>query len=160
MDDEVLRYTVEVDAAEKTVTLSPAAEGAPKVVLAYTEPEVGQVTLEGSFEDQAIRVRLGRVDHSKGLLLSRGFHWVSEYPLQSLRSSPRSCRRAAGRHLRGGDPRVVLLLPGRGGRDQRLVFEQAVDWEGPARQRGFGFGDLAPAVEARLVGGGRSGRRG
>ena len=80
MDDEVLRYTVEVDAAEKTVTLSPAAEGAPKVVLAYTEPEVGQVTLEGSFEDQAIRVRLGRVDHSKGLLLSRGFHWVSEYP--------------------------------------------------------------------------------
>lgn len=43
MDDGVLRYTVEADAAKKTLTLSPEAERAPKILLAYAEPEAGQV---------------------------------------------------------------------------------------------------------------------
>jgi hypothetical protein len=38
------------------------------------------VRLSGHIARRRIEVRLHRVDESKFLLLSRGFHWITEYP--------------------------------------------------------------------------------
>jgi hypothetical protein len=49
--------------------------------LGWTRPDPDHVVLEGSLEGQPTTIRLRRIDTSKLLLLSRGFHWINEMPL-------------------------------------------------------------------------------
>ena len=39
------------------------------------------MAMEGTFDGRKVRATLRRVDKSDFLLLSRGFHWINEYPL-------------------------------------------------------------------------------
>jgi hypothetical protein len=38
------------------------------------------IKITGKFDDHQITAKLQRLDESKFLLNSRGFHWVNEYP--------------------------------------------------------------------------------
>jgi len=79
MDDKTTRFGMKDDPEKKEITLSTGPDPeSPKIVLAYSRPDPERLTLEGSFEGEALTVRLRRVDESKYLLLNRGFRWIQE----------------------------------------------------------------------------------
>ena len=41
-----------------------------------------QLVLDGTMDGHTIQMRLKLVDRSKLTLVSRGFHWINEYPFQ------------------------------------------------------------------------------
>lgn len=69
-----------LDSSKKTMTLGKSYDPKWKAVLTYSQPEKDILTLEGKINGSLTRARLRRIDASKFLLLSRGFHWVNEYP--------------------------------------------------------------------------------
>jgi uncharacterized membrane protein YphA (DoxX/SURF4 family) len=73
-------YGLKQDSAKKTFTLQDQRDPKKKYVLSYRQPEPEILVMEGPFKDQQIRARLRRVDDSKFLLISRGFHWINERP--------------------------------------------------------------------------------
>jgi hypothetical protein len=46
----------------------------------YQQPEPGILVLDGTYDGKRIHARLCKTDTSKIPLVSRGFHWISEYP--------------------------------------------------------------------------------
>jgi hypothetical protein len=49
--------------------------------LAWSRPDGDHLVLEGTLDGSAATLRLRKVDTSKFLRLSRGFHWINEMPL-------------------------------------------------------------------------------
>jgi hypothetical protein len=80
MSDSRLRYPLKLDADKKTLALTRRDDPAWHADFSYEESEPGVLTLEGTFEGKKVRARLRRTDPSGFLLLSRGFHWINEYP--------------------------------------------------------------------------------
>ena len=52
-----------------------------KFVLEYSSPDQDHVLIQGKLADDALAIRLKRIDVSKFLLLNRGFHWVQGFGL-------------------------------------------------------------------------------
>ncbi len=73
-DDTVKNYGVKYDEAKSTVTLTAGKE-AP-LTLTYSRPDPEHLQFTGP-----ITLRLRKLDPAKFLLLSRGFHWINERPL-------------------------------------------------------------------------------
>ena len=48
--------------------------------LTISRPDGDHVVLTGQWKGEPTAIRLRRVDTSKMLLLSRGFHWINEMP--------------------------------------------------------------------------------
>jgi len=68
-DDSVLNYSTKY--SDDTVMLNG------KEILHWSRPDANHVLLEGDGKS----IRLRQIDASKFLLLSRGFHWINEMPL-------------------------------------------------------------------------------
>jgi uncharacterized membrane protein YphA (DoxX/SURF4 family) len=73
-------YGLKQDSAKKTFTLQDPRDLKKKYVLSYRHPKPEILVMEGPFKDQQVRAKLRRVDDSKFLLTSRGFHWINERP--------------------------------------------------------------------------------
>jgi hypothetical protein len=80
MNDSRKRYNVELDPRKRTIELSPRLEPNVKHTLSYKRSGPEALTLEGTFERQRVRAELRRVPEPAFLLLTRGFHWINEYP--------------------------------------------------------------------------------
>ncbi|MFT4604402.1 MAG: hypothetical protein ACI9W4_001133 [Rhodothermales bacterium] len=109
MDGSVVDYFTSVDTAASTVTFMPNPEpsittaGATRwaydpglikrvfedavedgalgaVMLDYSLSNAGELSLSGLWAGDSIAVAMARVDESDFLLLTRGFHWVQDYP--------------------------------------------------------------------------------
>jgi uncharacterized membrane protein YphA (DoxX/SURF4 family) len=80
MDDSRQRFAMKLDTARRTVELSDRND--PKKVdrLAYSQPARDRLLLDGTLQGHAIHAALHRVDPRSFLLVSRGFHWINEYP--------------------------------------------------------------------------------
>jgi hypothetical protein len=78
--DSRRRYGLKLDAAHKTLALTRRDDAKWKSALAYGQPAADRLTLDGMFDGHRIQASLHRTDSSKFPLVSRGFHWVSEYP--------------------------------------------------------------------------------
>jgi hypothetical protein len=74
------RFKFELDAAAGTLALGKRDDPAWHSTLACQRPEAGLMVLDGTFDGKPIRAKLRRADERQFLLLSRGFHWVSEVP--------------------------------------------------------------------------------
>jgi hypothetical protein len=48
------------------------------ITVSYIHPDADHLTLEGMFDGSKLRIELERLDASKMLLVSRGFHWINE----------------------------------------------------------------------------------
>ncbi len=72
------RYSLTLDAEKKTLALTKRDDPNWKSLLTYERPEPDTLTLTGTFDGKQLRARLQRKDASQYLLLSRGFHWISE----------------------------------------------------------------------------------
>jgi hypothetical protein len=78
--DSRRRYNLKLDAVHKTLALTKRDGSQWKSALTYGQPAAGRLTLEGTFDGHRIQASLHHVDSSKFLLMSRGFHWINEYP--------------------------------------------------------------------------------
>jgi hypothetical protein len=80
MSDSRQRYRLELNAGEHTLSLSKQGDKEWKATFTYRETEPDRLVLEGTFDGQAVRAELRRVDEARFLLVNRGFHWINEYP--------------------------------------------------------------------------------
>ena len=69
-----------LDAGKKTLALTKRDDPAWKSALSYQQPGPGRLTLDGTFDGRKVQAALHRIDAPRSLLVTRGFHWVSEYP--------------------------------------------------------------------------------
>jgi hypothetical protein len=78
--DSRQRYRVKLDEAHRTLALTRRDNPVWKSSLVYQRPAPDRLMLEGTFDGHKIRVSLHGEAESKFLLITRGFHWVNEYP--------------------------------------------------------------------------------
>jgi hypothetical protein len=80
MDDTFTTYTAAIDSAGQSLTLTRPADKNWKADFTFQRPAGDQLVLDGALDGHAIHMRLQLFDREKFLLVSRGFHWVQEYP--------------------------------------------------------------------------------
>jgi hypothetical protein len=80
MDSTFAFYPAKTDEGTKTITLTTPTDQNWKGRLAFNRPGVKSMSFDGDMDGHKIRMTLRLFDHSKLLLLSRGFNWVQEYP--------------------------------------------------------------------------------
>jgi hypothetical protein len=69
-----------VDTEKSTLTLTSFDKKKSSSSLRFVQPEPARLDLTGSFEGKAVEAKLRRIPESRFPLLSRGFHWINEYP--------------------------------------------------------------------------------
>ena len=74
------RYNVEVDTAKKTLQMTERFNPDRKTTVAFHQPTPDRLTLEGTFDGKKIRALMHRTEPPEFLLLTRGFHWITEFP--------------------------------------------------------------------------------
>lgn len=81
MNDTRLRYTAELDEKKHTIKLTNRDDPKEILTLAYTRPDAQTLTIDSSVAGHALHgvCHLSELT-SKPLLLTRGFHWINEYP--------------------------------------------------------------------------------
>jgi uncharacterized membrane protein YphA (DoxX/SURF4 family) len=85
MDGGMKNYYMQLDSEGKSLDLWDAAHPSWRAKLNITDEQPDKMTLSGQFGDQSVTASLQRADISNSeefLLLNRGFHWVTEEPLQ------------------------------------------------------------------------------
>jgi hypothetical protein len=80
MSDSRVRYGLALDTEAKTLKLTKRDDPGWSATVTYEGPEPGVLALEGALDGRAVRARLRRAEASEFLLVSRGFHWINEYP--------------------------------------------------------------------------------
>jgi hypothetical protein len=80
MDDTTSYYATKYDTAKKSVTLTGEDSKTPDGVLAYSATDAERMELRGSLKNQPVVIELQKIDASKFMLVSRGFHWIQEHP--------------------------------------------------------------------------------
>jgi hypothetical protein len=80
MDDSFAWYGASIDAKAGTIALTNGSDKKWKGNLTFQRPAADQLILDGGMGSQKVHMRLQLVDRSKFMLVSRGFHWVSEFP--------------------------------------------------------------------------------
>jgi hypothetical protein len=80
MDDSFVRYGAAINSGEKTVALTKFDDKSWKANFTFQQPEASQLVLDGEMDHHKLHMQLQLVDRNKFLLVSRGFHWVQEYP--------------------------------------------------------------------------------
>ena len=81
MDNTFQGYAAKVDTDAKTISLTNATDKNWTGTLAFDRPDNGDsMVLDGEMGGHKVRFDLRRMDHTKMLLLSRGFSWVQERP--------------------------------------------------------------------------------
>ena len=76
MDDSLERYGLRQDQAKGTLELLEGEQAHP---MSYAREGEDQLLLQGSLRKEPVRMRLRRLP-APSLLLTRGFHWISEAP--------------------------------------------------------------------------------
>ena len=80
MDDSQRNLSTEYGKGTNTVTFSQGPNST-KSVFTYAWPDAEHVTLEGKLGGDALSIQMRKIDTSKFLVVSRGFHWINEVPL-------------------------------------------------------------------------------
>jgi hypothetical protein len=78
--DSRRRYALKLDEAKKTLALTKRDDATWKSALSYRRPTLDRLLVEGTFEGRKVRASLHRTEVPKFLLVTRGFHWINEFP--------------------------------------------------------------------------------
>jgi hypothetical protein len=79
MDDSLRGFAAQYDPAGASISLT-LSRSSPKFTLACSRPDADHLMMQGTLGSDALVVRMRRIDTSKFPLLSRGFHWITEFP--------------------------------------------------------------------------------
>jgi hypothetical protein len=79
MNDTFALYGAKIDTSAKTVTLT---RGNPTIPFrfSYEQPSPDVLVLKGSIDGHTMQMEARLFDRNNFLLVTRGFHWVQEYP--------------------------------------------------------------------------------
>jgi uncharacterized membrane protein YphA (DoxX/SURF4 family) len=80
IDDSYDRRGATINPQDKTLALTKDDDGNWKATLKYDRPAADQLILDGAMDGHQFHMQLKLYDRSKFLLVSRGFHWIQEYP--------------------------------------------------------------------------------
>jgi hypothetical protein len=80
MDDSYAGYGVSINTNDKTLALTKNDDKNWKADFHFLRAAPDQLVLDGNMDGHTIHMQLQLVDRSKFLLVSRGFHWIQEYP--------------------------------------------------------------------------------
>ncbi|HLJ41532.1 MAG TPA: hypothetical protein VKT50_08580 [Candidatus Acidoferrales bacterium] len=80
MDESFASYAISINAHDKTITLTKGSDKKWKANFTYQRPTQNQLILDGQMDSHKIHMQLQLFDTKKFLLVSRGFHWIQEYP--------------------------------------------------------------------------------
>jgi hypothetical protein len=81
LDDTVVRYAMKVDDGTGAITLSKSNDKAWTAELAATRPAPDRLILDGTIDGHAVHMDTHLFDRARFTLISRGFHWVQEFPV-------------------------------------------------------------------------------
>jgi uncharacterized membrane protein YphA (DoxX/SURF4 family) len=79
-DGETRQFSFNDDKKAQTMTLQRFPEGDQPAVLHYVVLDEQHRLLSGTFDGHEVRARLRKLDVSKSRLMTRGFHFIQEYP--------------------------------------------------------------------------------
>ena len=80
MDDTFAGYAAVVDTGARPVTLTKPSDKSWRASFKYVEPAPDGLVLDGEMDGHRLRLETRLLDQSGFLVVSRGFHWVQEYP--------------------------------------------------------------------------------
>jgi hypothetical protein len=80
MDDSLARYGASINVNDKTLALTKVSDKNWKANFTFQRVAQDQLILDGNMDSHNIHMRLQLADRGKFLLVSRGFHWIQEYP--------------------------------------------------------------------------------
>lgn len=81
MSDSRRRFLFKQAPKSNVLTLTKVEDPKWKATLTYQQTAPDLVTMEGTFDGKKVKATLKRADTSDFLLISRGFHWINEFPL-------------------------------------------------------------------------------
>ena len=83
LNDSTRGYRVTTDTVKHTLVLSSRRDSSFKLPLAYARGGArnDSLRLDGIVNGDSLHVRLHRLDETRFLLVSRGYHWINEFPL-------------------------------------------------------------------------------
>lgn len=79
-DDSFAWFGVSFNQPNRTLALTKDDDKKWKASFTYQRPAKDRLILDGDMDSHKIHMQLQLVDRDKLLLISRGFHWVQEYP--------------------------------------------------------------------------------
>lgn len=74
------RFNLQLDGQKKTMVLARRDDPEKKATLTYRQPDPKTLLVEGTLDNRKIRARMRQAEEPKFLLMTRGFHWINEYP--------------------------------------------------------------------------------
>jgi uncharacterized membrane protein YphA (DoxX/SURF4 family) len=80
MDDSVARYGASIKVNDKTLALTKDDDKNWKASFIFQSPAPDQLILDGDMDRHKVHMQLKLLDRKTFLLVSRGFHWVQEFP--------------------------------------------------------------------------------
>ena len=80
IDDSFAGYATSIEEKSKTLTLTKDSDKNWKAAFSFERPAPDQLILDGEMDGHITRLQLKFVELQSFLLVSRGFHWVQEYP--------------------------------------------------------------------------------
>ncbi len=80
MDESFTRLSVAIDSKENALTLTKPDDKSWKASFVFTRTAPDRLTLQGAMDGHQLSLQLHRLDETKFLFASRGFHWIQEYP--------------------------------------------------------------------------------
>lgn len=80
MDDTLERYSCHVDVKGGSLELTKDEDKNWKASFVFQRPTPEQLILDGEMDSHKLHMQLQLFDRQKFLLVSRGFHWIQEYP--------------------------------------------------------------------------------
>ncbi len=78
MSDSHERYNLELDEKKRRLILSKRDDPAWKTTLVYRRPQPDVLFVAGPFDGHQVRARLRLTEPPEFLLVTRGFHWITE----------------------------------------------------------------------------------
>jgi uncharacterized membrane protein YphA (DoxX/SURF4 family) len=81
LDDSFAGFSAAIDDKKNTMTLTKSGDKTWKATFVFTRTAPDRLSLQGAMEGHEITMELHRLDETKFLFASRGFHWIQEYPL-------------------------------------------------------------------------------
>jgi uncharacterized membrane protein YphA (DoxX/SURF4 family) len=80
MDDTFAGYGATINDKDKTIALTKSKDKNWKANFTFQRVGENELILDGDMDSHKMRMRLQLVDLKKFVLVSRGFHWIQEYP--------------------------------------------------------------------------------
>ena len=81
MSDSQERYNLVHDETKRTLVLSRRGNPNGKTTLVYRQPRPDVLFVEGPFDGHNVQARLRRTEPPKFLLVTRGFRWINDRPI-------------------------------------------------------------------------------